>query len=195
MTCIVAIKDPITKSLLIAGDSIGVDSESMSKVERLDGKVFRKQDMLFGFTTSFRMGQILQYQFDLPEYHSDGDAHQYMVRKFIPCLLDQFEADRYLKYVDSVASGGDFIVAFDGNIFVVESDFQVGHVKDFHYSIGCGGEYALGSMHTYDYMSSLNFETTEASLRFKAKLALDAAKSHSIGVGGDYHYEYLNRRG
>ena len=59
-------------SVYIGADSAGV--YGMSLTVRADTKVFRKKKYLFGFTTSFRMGQLIRYAMKLPKPRGDLDA-------------------------------------------------------------------------------------------------------------------------
>ena len=52
MTCIVGLKKDY--KIYIGGDTLG--SNLYSKTVRMDDKVFIKDDMIFGFTSSYRMG-------------------------------------------------------------------------------------------------------------------------------------------
>ena len=63
-TCIVAYNDRKNKILYIGGDSAGVGDLSVRI--RKDPKIFEKSGMLFGYTSSFRMGQLLQYKLVIP---------------------------------------------------------------------------------------------------------------------------------
>ena len=66
MTCIVAVTDG--KKIVMGGDSAGVSGYSLTI--RKDKKVFKRKDesgteWLFGFTTSFRMGEPSKIYIDL----------------------------------------------------------------------------------------------------------------------------------
>jgi len=62
MTCIVGLVE--NGKVYIGGDSAGV--AGLDITTRKDEKVFQKENMIFGFTSSFRMGQILRYSFKNP---------------------------------------------------------------------------------------------------------------------------------
>jgi len=57
MTCIVGLIDKESKKIYMGGDSAGVANYSLSV--RKDPKVFKRYGFIFGFTSSFRMGQLL----------------------------------------------------------------------------------------------------------------------------------------
>lgn len=71
MTCIVGLVDQ--GNVWIGGDSAGVGGYDL--MLRADQKVFRNGDFLMGFTSSFRMGQLLRYKLSPPKLHSDDDIY------------------------------------------------------------------------------------------------------------------------
>ncbi len=58
MTCIVGVTDGT--EVVLGGDSAGVSIETRQLEVRANRKVFRRQDYVFGYSGSFRMGQILR---------------------------------------------------------------------------------------------------------------------------------------
>lgn len=147
MTCIVGYIDRKNKKAYIGGDSDGSNHSNIG--HRKDKKVFEKSGMLFGYTTSYRMGQLLKEVLVIPDIEKDEDEFTYMVTKFIPELIKIYDESKYLqKDKDGQAQGGFFITILNDRLFVVESDFQV-HEPDYDYtSVGSGMYYALGSLYT-----------------------------------------------
>lgn len=68
MTCIIGYNDKENEKIYMIGDSAGVSN--LDVTVRSDKKVFFNGDFLFGFTTSFRMGQILMNA-ELPKQKED----------------------------------------------------------------------------------------------------------------------------
>ena len=62
MTCIAAITEK--GKVYMGGDSAGVSGYDITI--RADEKVFKNGQCVFGFTSSFRMGQLLCYKFKVP---------------------------------------------------------------------------------------------------------------------------------
>ena len=81
MTCIVGLVMP--DGIYVGGDSAGVGGYSLTV--RADEKVFINSGFIFGFTSSFRMGQILRFGFAPPKLHADIDLYEYMVTTFVVC--------------------------------------------------------------------------------------------------------------
>ena len=75
-------------SVYIGGDSAGVCGTSLTV--RADAKVFRKKRYVFGFTTSFRMGQLIRYSLALPKPVGNLDA--FMSTTFIDAVRDCLKA-------------------------------------------------------------------------------------------------------
>lgn len=179
MTCIVAIK--CFDKIYMGGDTLG--SNYYSKKIRVDQKIFKKNDMIFGFTSSYRMGQILQYSFDIPAHPDSMDDMKYLVDIFIPQLMETYKKYNWLKTKDNVAEGGVFLLGYKENIYKIEQDFQVGISEDNYDSCGCGESYALGSLHTT--------ELYDISPEERIKYAINAAAQYSTGVGGPIQIEVL----
>jgi ATP-dependent protease HslVU (ClpYQ) peptidase subunit len=183
MTCIVALKDK--NKVYMAGDSLGTDPVTLQKTVRLDEKVFIKTDMLFGFTSSFRMGQIIRYVFDIPERMEAIGDMEYLVAHFIPALIKCYEDQGFLKKPDdNEYQGGHFLLGYRGNFYDVLDDFQIGIPTLNYEAIGCGEDYAKGSMYTTETLEDkLDKKLTPQK---RLTMALDAACEHSAGVAAPY---------
>lgn len=105
----------------MAGDSAGVGG--LSLVTRSDKKVFVKTDSIgnqfgFGFTYSFRMGQLLQYNMTVPPLPDPCNVHEYMVMTFIPAVRQCLKEGGFTRIENNTEQGGQFIVAVRGHIFL-----------------------------------------------------------------------------
>jgi hypothetical protein len=157
----------------IGGDSAGVADWSMTV--RADAKVFRVGDYLFGFTDSFRMGQLIRYTLKLPTPAADLD--RYMATTFIDALRDCLKEGGWAKKDTEREEGGTFLVGVTGRLFKVESDYQVGEAADGYAAVGCGADVALGALYATD--------TTMAPAA-RVDVALRAAERFSAGVRGPF---------
>ena len=175
MTCIVAYeKDGV---VWMGGDSAGVAGYSISA--RGDQKVFKNNEYMIGFTTSFRMGQLLRYKFN-PSPCTTWDLEKHMVTTFVDEVRDCFARNGYMHNNGGVETGGTFLVAVKSRIFVVESDFQVGWNRVPYNAVGCGQDIALGVMHG---LHTHNLHAPDTIVR----TALEGAAEFSAGVCGPYH--------
>jgi ATP-dependent protease HslVU (ClpYQ) peptidase subunit len=180
MTCIAGIvaKDG---SVIIGGDSAGVAGLDMSV--RKDAKVFRCDGFLYGFTTSFRMGQILRYSFKPPDHDPRVDTDTYLRTEWIDAVRKALEAGGFAKKSNGEETGGMFLLGYRGRLFQVESDYQIGEDVAPYAAVGCGYAFAKGAM----------FATQHSDLAeiARVRLALECAESHSAGVRGPFVVETL----
>ena len=176
MTCIVGI---VSKGkTYLGGDSAGV--AGLDITIRKDKKVFHNGEMVMGFTSSFRMGQVLQYDFIHPEIDTD-DLMAYMVKSFIPALRECFKKAGYAKVDSNRESGGCFLVGVRGRLFQVDSDFQVGENVCGYAAVGCGENYAYGSLFT-------SAEGADLKPKWRLEKALEAAAEFSGGVVAPFNF-------
>jgi ATP-dependent protease HslVU (ClpYQ) peptidase subunit len=174
MTCIVGIREK--NRIVIGADSLG--SNGFTKTIRHDKKVFINNGMIFGFTSSFRMGQILEYSFVPPEQSRKENDFKYLVNTFIPALIETYSKKSYLRKSSDQAVGGEFLLGYKNKLYKIEGDFQVGIAADEFDACGCGENFALGSLHTTKHLK-LDLTSEE-----RIKLAINAAAEYSSGVGG-----------
>ena len=91
MTCIVGYQHK--GKVWIGGDSAGVGGLSLTV--RADRKVFQNKQFIMGFTTSFRMGQLLQYRFKPPSISKGENIETYMCTKFIDGVRKCFNTYKF----------------------------------------------------------------------------------------------------
>ncbi len=184
MTCIVGYVEK--GNVWIGGDSAGVGGYSIHA--RADEKVFKKEEMIFGFTSSFRMGQVIRYCLQIPEQSSKKDAFTFLCSDFIDALIKCFKDKAFVQIKDSVASGGTFLLGYKENLYTIYGDFQVAKVLDSYAAVGCGFDLALGAMHTLNHKNCPGTLTPEK----KITLALEAATHFSAGVCPPFNIVNLN---
>jgi hypothetical protein len=99
MTCIVGLID--NGKVWMGGDSAGVSG--LDVTVRKDPKVFKNGDFLIGYTSSFRMGQLLRFKFNPPKYYAEqhnNDEYQYMCTDFIEAIRICLKAGGYSKVLN-----------------------------------------------------------------------------------------------
>lgn len=173
MTCIVGSIDNGT--IYMGGDSAGVAGYSIQR--RADCKVFVSGDFIMGFTSSFRMGQILQYSFTPPIMKENQDLFAYMATDFADGIRDCLKAGGYARINSNEESGGTFLVGYKGRLFTIEDDFQISEQLENYAAVGCGQDIALGSM----------FSTKGQPIEQRIRTALEAAEEYSAGVRGPFN--------
>lgn len=182
MTCIVGFIDK-NNDIYIGADSSGVDGHYNIR-ERLDSKVFIKNNMIFGFTSSFRMGQLIRYQLVIPEQLPSKDDYTYMCTDFIEAIIKCFKDHGYAKIHDNEIIGGFFLVGYKGKLYQIECDFQVAQINCNYDACGCGESYAMGAMEVLNRVDFMNKGYT-AELRIKE--ALSIAEKFSAGVSKPFN--------
>lgn len=177
MTCIVALVED--GKVYIGGDSAGIAGLSLST--RKDRKVFINGEFIFGFTSSFRMGQLLRYSLVPPKNLENKDIYQFMVTDFINSVRDCLKNGGYASKNNETESGGVFLVGYKGRLFKIESDYQVGEVYDNFECCGCGEEFAKGSL----------FSTQDMQVEDRLNIALKSASKFSAGVCEPFYIESI----
>ncbi|EON7637319.1 hypothetical protein ABV23_RS02340 [Escherichia coli] len=159
MTCIIAYTDGNTS--FIAGDKLG--SNGFTKAIQTEPKVFEKEFikidesglnrtkevMAMGYTSSFRMGQLLTYKLDLPEQQSNQTFSQYLVLEVIPRIRTLFKEEWGARDTTQDVGGGQFIILHNHTIYEVQGDFSVLQPKTQITSVGSGTYHAIAAMQAY----------------------------------------------
>jgi len=177
MTCIVGLVHD--GDVYIGADSAGVAGYSLTV--RADEKVFINNGFVMGFTSSFRMGQLLRYSLKPPKYHPDIDLTEYMVTEFINAVRECLKTGGYAKKDKEIETAGTFLVGFQGKLFKIDSDYQVGVPILTFDACGCGEDIALGSMY-----SNTSLPPVERIIQ-----ALEAAEQFSAGVRRPFLIKHL----
>lgn len=182
MTCIVGIA--IDGKVYIGGDSAGVDaSGSYDLTVRADEKVFYIENrFVIGFTTSFRMGQLLRYAFKPPEKRHGQDLMHYMVTDFVNALRACLKESGWAVKKEEQEKAGTFLVGCEGRLFAVYDDYQVAEPVCGYEAIGCGFQVAKGAVFALKNEFQLDKDPESIVLR-----ALCAAEAHNAGVRGPFH--------
>jgi len=179
MTCIVGYQHK--GKVWIGGDSAGV--AGLSITVRADRKVFKNKQFIMGFTTSFRMGQLLQYRFKPPAINSKENLETYMCTKFIDGVRKCFDTYKF-GYDEKGAHGGTFLVAVKKRLFTIHGDYQVGWSEVPYNAVGCGDDLALGAMYA---LEETDPDCVTHKPEDKIRIALGAAAAASGGVCEPFH--------
>jgi ATP-dependent protease HslVU (ClpYQ) peptidase subunit len=161
MTCIVGI---VSKDgcVIIGGDSAGVSGYDLTP--RRDPKVFQKGEFLYGFTQSFRMGQLIRFKFHAPAHEEGVTVDHYLHTVWLDELRKCFDEGGFMRRDDGEESGGTFLVGYRGRLFCVQGDFQISESLLAYFAIGCGDNFALGAMHALQESSISDEERVRRSL-------------------------------
>lgn len=173
MTCIVGVQG--TKSAVIGGDSAAVSGWTMTS--HADPKVFAVGAFVYGIAGSFRLGDVLRWQFEPPAL-DDDDLDAYMHTAWIDALRETMTAKGYARKENEVETldDGQFMVATRGRLYVVWQDYQIARPMFGYDAIGCGRGIALGALATLKGGPGRKHVLT----------ALTATARHNIGVRGPF---------
>lgn len=134
MTCIVDMTHE--GRVWIGGDSAGVDGW-LGSVERSDRKVFRNGEVVMGFTTSFRMGDILRYRLVVPPINT-WDVWRWASVDFVDAARQSMKDAGWLKTREGREDGGTFLLGVRGHLIQVSDDWQAGVPASGYAAVGCG---------------------------------------------------------
>ena len=175
MTIIAGIRHPT--GVYMAADSAAAVGWTM--VVRDDVKLRRNGHYLIGFTSSWRMGQLLHYALKPPEPPDDvRQLHEFMCTTWVDAVRDCLKAGGWAKVENNQEQGGAFLVGVRGRLFIVHADYQVGEPADEFAAVGCGDDAAHGAMHA----------TRGRPPRRRLMAAMAAAERFSNGVRGPFTY-------
>lgn len=142
MTCIVGVVE--AGRVTIGGDSAG--SNGWTVTGRADSKVFTVGPYLLGFTSSFRMGQLLRYRLDVPAPDT-WDVDRWMATTFVDAVRATLKAGGWSTEHSGQEHGGSFLVGIGGRLYRIEGDYQAGVASRGYDAVGSGAEVALGALH------------------------------------------------
>ena len=170
MTTIVALEHG--GKVYMGGDAAAISGYD-KRATRLK-KVFVVGPFVIGYSSSFRMGQLLQHSFTPPERSSSAATDErYLVNQVIPVIRDLFKTQGYTHVLNNEESAGSFLLGYNGKVHEVDCDFQVNSYREGYAAIGCGENFALGAL-------AVMPEEYDPILR--VNLALEIACKFSAGV-------------
>lgn len=175
MTCIIGLETD--DGVWIGADSAGTDGYGGQTI-RADTKVFRNGPMVMGFCGSYRMGQLLRYNFVVPSQPDGMGDYEYMVRVFVEAVRKTLKDGGFTWVEKNTETGGFFLVAYNGSLYSIEDDFQVGMSTRSYVCIGSGEQYAMGAMAALDLI-----DLTETE---RVKKALKITSEHDSQVAGPF---------
>jgi ATP-dependent protease HslVU (ClpYQ) peptidase subunit len=179
MTCIVALA--VGNKVYLGGDSAASDEKTGLIINRTDPKVFKVGQYGIAFCDSFRMGQILQYNWTPPLYKptaSFKNLDKFMRTKFVESVKAAFQEHGYGRFGSNTEEGdegGVFIisVAGTGRIFTMDYDFHIAEADVDYMAEGSGQQLALGSLHSTSLIKTP---------RKRVRMALEAASKFMMSV-------------
>lgn len=177
MTCIVAIET--ADGVWMGGDRAGSNRYTIHAQDA--SKTFTNGPLLIGYTTSFRMGQILQYALTVPSHTLTWDVDRWVATDLMKAIREAYTEHGWDRLTENVAQGGNFLAAVAGRCYEIQSDYSFTRRTSGEYAVGSGEDHAFGSLHsTRDW--------DDAAARVTA--ALEAAAEHVTTVCGPFDIEH-----
>lgn len=187
MTCLAGIIDKINDCVWLGGDSLG--SNGYDKAVYIQTKVFRNKlfkNVIMGSTNTFRHIDLLRYSDNLFEeidlYKNTQIDHEYMVTKFIPNLINLFNGG--IKSIGETDRGANLIVCVKNKIFEIQEDYSVLEPMLGFCSVGCGQNFAYGSM----------FSTKDLDIPIPKKIELALESAEQCGCGVQRPFTIINTK-
>lgn len=172
MTCIIAVEAVDNNGndvVVMAGDHLG--SNGFTKNIVTQPKVFSHSGIVFGYTTSFRFGQLIEHCLDNNELMlpPKENTYKWLVKQFVPELKSILKDNDY-------TSGGNALVGINGQLWEIQNDFSV-----LKHDIGFGSV-GSGTYHT------------EAAILTWSKLELNGKKPNvsEVEVMLDHVFETVS---
>jgi len=179
MTCIIGFIDKSKRKMTIAGDRLGSNGHTGSPINQ--PKIFKRGKILFGYTSSFRYGQILEHYLTIPK-DTRKSAYDYMVLDLVPLIRTILEEHKYTGS-DEKAKSGVSIFMYKGFVYELQSDWSVLEYTNIR-SVGSGEDVATGAM--------IALRDIPMSAKKRANIVLDAASEVVVSVGGGNDIITLN---
>src|SRR4051812_5973507 len=120
MTCIVALRN--SKGVIMGADSCAGRNTQANAAKT--PKVLRVGEYLIGYTSSYRMGQILHYAMGTKKHNEKEDLFWHLVNVLIPEVREAMKAGGFMLFKEGQEVGGEFLLAHGNRIFRVHSDFS-----------------------------------------------------------------------
>jgi ATP-dependent protease HslVU (ClpYQ) peptidase subunit len=172
MTCIVGVET--TDSVYIGGDIQGTGWNS--KVIHTQPKVFKKGGVVFGYTTSYRFGQLIEHSVPDPVVPEDDDqVYRWLVMTLIPSIKDTLKDAGW-------DEGGQCLIGIKNQLWELQGDWSVLRSTNGYKSVGSGTEYATGSLFT-SFNGGLYKRTRKDDVVAAIELAIKSAGTFSPSVG------------
>ena len=95
-----------------------------------------------------------------------------MITSFIDEVRACLKRGGFARIENNEDTGGTFLIGYRGRLFEVQDNFQILETLESYASVGCGCDYALGSL----------YATKDHPPRERVQKALEAAEMFSAGV-------------
>lgn len=178
MTCIVGLVE--NNKVYIGGDSASVSGQTtrvsaIPKVFSVTSTLANHEDrFLIGYTSSWRMGQILEHHlgFAEAELPKVGDSlREFMVCVFVERVRQLFKEFGYSTVENNEETAGQFLVGYSGHLCFIDSDYQVNETVNGMDACGAGEQYALGALYATKDSALTPYQRIDIALEAAAEFS------------------------
>ena len=177
MTCIAGLVDG--KNVWLAGDRAATGG-GLNRILIKNPKIFEKSNIGFGVCGLPKVMDAVQHALDIPSHESGLSAKAYLVKDLVPALREcLLKYDCCIEHNGNQYFQGAMLLAYQGELFELEGNFQlIEHANGFC-AVGSGGEPALGSLRSTRGI---------ASARKRLKMAMETSAENNAGVAPPFDY-------
>jgi hypothetical protein len=143
-------------------------------------KAVRKGDYVFAFAGDAIAGNIAEFLWTPPKLIKTMPLDAFMQVKVLPSLRDAMKEHGYEPDVIKDPNAGfDALMCINGVIYEIDEEYMWSRDDRGLYSVGSGGQLALGALATGFSKNSIK------AAEFAARRAIKISADYCIGVGGD----------
>jgi ATP-dependent protease HslVU (ClpYQ) peptidase subunit len=164
---------------VIAADSMTTYDDKPYYAKGMD-KAVRKGDYVFAFAGDAVAGNIAEFLWTPPKLIKTMPLDAFMQVKVLPSLRDAMKEHGYEPDVIKDPNAGfDALMCLNGVIYEIDEEYMWSRDDRGLYSVGSGGQLALGALATGFSKNSMK------AAEFAARRAIKISADYCIGVGGD----------
>lgn len=150
------------------------------------GKIFRNKECVIGLAGRAVDAQLIEHVL-VPPAVEDLELKQWAITEFVPALREVLKDNGRLEVKNGIERGDSlFMLGIRDRLFQVGEDFYVSERVHGFDAVGCGEEYALGSLHANTLSENGTAVVPPAITRLEN--ALQAAAYFSAGVHPPFTY-------
>jgi ATP-dependent protease HslVU (ClpYQ) peptidase subunit len=164
---------------VIAADSMTTYDDKPYYAKGMD-KAVRKGDYVFAFAGDAVAGNIAEFLWTPPKIIKTMSLDAFMQVKVLPSLRDAMKEHGYEPdAIKDPNAGFDALMCLNGVIYEIDEEYMWSRDDRGLYSVGSGGQLALGALATGFSKNSMK------AAEFAARRAIKISADYCIGVGGD----------
>jgi len=164
---------------VIAADSMTTYDDKPYYAKGMD-KVVRKGDYVFAFAGDAVAGNIAEFLWTPPKPIKTMPLDAFMQVKVLPSLREAMKEHGYEPdAIKDPNAGFDALMCLNGVIYEIDEEYMWSRDDRGLYSVGSGGQLALGALATGFSKNSIK------AAEFAARRAIKISADYCIGVGGD----------